>query len=114
MRINEVAGMQNGKLAALSQFLLNRAQDENVNKSFSIAGFLKLAQQMGIPLTVDQLKTYSQQPPLSNIIASVNGDDRSGTVVFRGAEDETAGQEPMNPDQAQSVVDKMAKRAAAK
>jgi len=31
--------------------------------------------------------------------------------VFRGAEDETAGQEPMNPDQAQSVVDKMAKRA---
>lgn len=114
MRINEVAGVSGGKLAALSQFLLSRAQDENVNKSFSIAGFLKLAQQMGVPLTVDQLKTLVQQPPLSNIIASVNGDEKTGKVVFRGAEDETSGQQPMNPDQAQSVVDKMAKRAASK
>jgi hypothetical protein len=114
MRINEVEMRDNGKLVALSQFLLNRAQDENVAKTFSTASFIKLASQMGIPLTVDQLKQMVGQPPLSHIIANVEGDDRTGRIVFKGAGEDadtqgTKGE--MNTDQAQNVVANMAKRA---
>lgn len=116
MRINEVEMRDNGKLVALSQFLLNRAQDENVSKTFSTASFIKLASQMGIPLTVDQLKQMVGQPPLSHIIANVEGDDRTGRIVFKGAgedvdADAQGARGEMNTDQAQNVVANMAKRA---
>ena len=54
------------------------------------------------------------QPPLSHIIANVEGDDRTGRIVFKGAgeDPEANGVEgEMNTDQAQNVVANMAKRA---
>jgi hypothetical protein len=114
MRIDEVEMRDNGKLVALGQFLLNRAQDENVSKTFSTASFIKLASQMGIPLTVDQLKQMVGQPPLSHIIANVEGDDKTGRIVFKGAGEDTEDngiKGEMNTDQAQNVVANMAKRA---
>lgn len=114
MRINEVETQENGKLVALSQFLLNRAQDENVTKTFSTASFIKLASQMGIPLTVDQLKQMVGQPPLNNIIANVEGDGQTGRVTFKRPGEEVDSQSAsgeMNTDQAQNIVAGMAKRA---
>ena len=111
MRITEVQtpSIDSGKLAALAQFMLGRAQDTDAKKTISIQAFLNLAHGMGISLTADQLRTLIQQPPLNNIIANVEGDDATGTVVFRGAEAVT---DTMNVDQARATVDSMAKRAA--
>jgi hypothetical protein len=113
MRIAEVQipPIDSGKLAALSQFMLGRAQDTDAKKTISIQTFLNLAHSMGISLTADQLRTLIQQPPLNNLIANVEGDDATGTVVFRGAEAVT---DTMTVDQARATVDSMAKRAAKK
>jgi hypothetical protein len=98
--------VDSAKLAALGQFLLGRAQDTDAEKTISTSAFMKLANSMGISLTIDQLVDLSQQPPLSNIIANVEGD----TVVFRGADSQPA--DGMTVDQARATVDSMAKRAA--
>jgi hypothetical protein len=45
---------------------------------------------------------------LNNLIANVEGDDATGTVVFRGADAVT---DTMTVDQARATVDSMAKRA---
>ena len=113
MRIAEVQipPIDSGKLAALSQFMLGRALDTDAKKTISIQTFLNLAHSMGISLTADQLRTLIQQPPLNNLIANVEGDDATGTVVFRGAEAVT---DTMTVDQARATVDSMAKRAAKK
>jgi len=113
MRIAEVQipPIDSGKLAALSQFMLGRAQDTDAKKTISIQTFLNLAHSMGISLTADQLRTLIQQPPLYYLIANVEGDDATGTVVFRGAEAVT---DTMTVDQARATVDSMAKRAAKK
>jgi esterase/lipase superfamily enzyme len=113
MRIAEVQipPIDSGKLAALSQFMLGRAQDTDAKKTISIQTFLNLAHSMGISLTADQLRTLIQQPPLNNLIANVVGDDATGTVVLRGAEAVT---DTMTVDQARATVDSMAKRAAKK
>jgi hypothetical protein len=42
MLIQEVEGMDNGKLAALASFLMNRAKDANVDKTFPLDSFVKL------------------------------------------------------------------------
>ena len=109
MRILEVTSpVDSGKLA---DFLANRADDENAQKVISGQAFVNLAREMGIPLTVDQLKTLIQQPPLSNLIANVEGPDDDPAavkVMFRGAETQP---ETMSVDQARDTVDSMAKRA---
>lgn len=105
MLIREVASdVDTTKLAALSQFLLGRAQDTDAAKTISTDAFVKLAANMGISITPDRLADLIQQPPLNNIIANMEGD----TITFRGAEVQPAG---MTVDQARQTVDAMAKRA---
>ena len=105
MLIREVASdVDTTKLAALSQFLLGRAQDTDAAKTISTDAFVKLAANMGISITPDRLADLIQQPPLNNIIANMEGD----TITFRGAEVQPAG---MTVDQARQTVDSMAKRA---
>lgn len=99
------------KLAALSQFLTSRAQDTGTKKSISTQRFLSLARDQGISLTVNNLKQMSQQAPLNNLIADVQGDSENGEVVFKGDESTP---DTMSVDQARITVDQMAKRAAAK
>ena len=115
MRILEVATNNNAeseRLGALVKFLNGRAQDEAAPRQISISSFINLANGMGISLGVDQLKTLSQNPPLSNLIADVQGDDLNGKVIFKGSED--LDQTTMSVDQARKTVDSMAKRAASK
>jgi hypothetical protein len=110
MLIQEVEGMDNGKLAALASFLMNRAKDSNVEKVFPLDSFVKLANQMGVAVDRDSVRDLSQRPPLNNLITNVTDKE----VVFKGAEQPDAGVPPMGVDQAQATVDRMAKRAAKK
>lgn len=99
---------QTEKLAALGQFLLARTKDTNAKKIMPISSFIDLASNMQISLTTDQLRNLAQQEPLSAIIADITGDDETGEIVFKGA-DEVAPN--MSVDQARDTVDTMAKRA---
>ena len=111
MRIREFArdDAQSQQIAAIAKFLTSRAQDTDSEKRISTRAFIKLANDMGISLTTDQLKSMATRPPLDSMIANVEGDDITGTVTFKGAEEEVTQQ--MSVDQARDTVDKMAKRA---
>ncbi len=113
MLIDEVASTMpdQARLAALARFLTGRAQDTASRRVISVPAFLKLAQSMQIPLTADQLRELSQQPPLSNIIANIEGDDETGKVIFRGENGDAVSGTEMSVDQARKTVDSMAKRA---
>jgi hypothetical protein len=105
MRLDEIEqGVDDSELEALTQFLIGRAGDTNAQKQISVDAFLRLAQSMGISLSKDQLITAIQQPPLSNLIDNIQGND----IVFAGAQvpDST-----MSVDKARDTVNKMAKRA---
>jgi hypothetical protein len=109
MLIREVSDStaHRAKLMALSQFLLGRAQDTDSSKTISVDAFLKLAANMGISITRDDLVSASQQMPLSNIIANIEGNN----VQFRNAETVPGSTPEMTPDMARLTVDNMAKRA---
>lgn len=104
----DTSSSNTGKLAALSQFLLARAQDTNAQKQMDVQAFLKLAKSMGISLDDSQLRTLSQQEPLNALIANIEGDGETGVITFKGAEEVAPN---MSVDQARDTVDSMAKRA---
>jgi hypothetical protein len=108
MYISEIEGRDSERILALVTFLLGRAKDTDSEKRISTPSLIKLAQHMGLNLTVDQLIDVSQQPPLDTIIKSVSANE----VLFRGAE--TQPTDTMNTDQAEKIVSQMAKRAAKK
>lgn len=107
----EVSRKNTEELAALSQFLLARTNDTNAKKTMPVSSFLKLANNMGISLTDDQLRNLVQQPPLSELIANVEGDADTGVITFKGSEEVAPN---MSVDQARDTVNTMAKRAASK
>lgn len=107
----EVSTVNTEKLAALSQFLLSRTEDTNAKKTMPVSSFIDLANNMGIGITDDQLRTLVQQPPLSELIANIEGDADTGTITFKGAEEVAPN---MSVDQARDTVNTMAKRAASK
>jgi hypothetical protein len=92
------------ELVALSQFLLSRAKDTDAKNSISVEAFIKLAANMGISITSQQLIQMAQQEPLSNVIADVNDEQ----IIFKGSEESST---TMSVDQARATVDRMAKRA---
>ena len=106
MLIREVAEANGDqiKLTALAQFLLGRAEDTDAARTISTQAFLKLAANMGISVTADRLAELSAQPPLSSVIARIEGD----TILFQG---EDVVPVTMTVDQAQKTVNTMAKRA---
>lgn len=107
MRLREVTDSPDAqKLLALSQFLIHRAQDTNSQKKISVKSYIKLAQDLDISLTQDNLTTLSQQPPLSTVIQTVTPTE----VIFKGADQEQV-TDTMTVDQAQKTVNTMAKRA---
>ena len=109
MLIREVADPSGTKLFGLAEFLLGRATDTNAPKQISMAAFIKMAQEIGVPVTPQSLSELVQQPPLSNIIEPI--DPGSNVVKFKGS---TETDVAMPVDKAQNVVASAAKRAAAK
>jgi hypothetical protein len=92
------------ELIALSQFLLARAEDTGAEKRISVSAFLKIAGDMGISFTKDQLLSQASLPPLNNLIANVEGDE----IIFKGNETPDT---TMSVSNAQNVVNTMSKRA---
>lgn len=110
MRIVEVTDMQSAQqIAALSQFLIARADDTGTEKSMALPRFVELAQDMGVSVSGASLRNMIQRPPLSNLIQNIEGDDESGRVIFKGGPEDS---DTMSVDQARKTVDKMAKRAS--
>lgn len=111
MKILEVAGSRDQeKLAAISQFLLGRAQDEgSAKRVIDFRTFASLAQGQGISVTPMSLKHMVQSPPLSNLINDVEGDDaQTARIIFQGGESQNP---DLSVDQARDTVKQMAQRA---
>ena len=106
MRITEVTDPNTKKLAALSQFLLGRSQDESARKQISQDAFIEAAKSLGVNVTSENLGDLISQEPLSNILEPL--EPNSGVVRFRG---NTEAQTGMSVDQARAVVDSNAKAA---
>ena len=106
MRIFEVADPNTQRLAALSQFLLGRSEDETAKKQISQTAFIDLAKSLGVNVTADNLGNLISQEPLSNILEPL--EPNSGVVRFKGNTEAETG---MSVDQARAVVDSNAKAA---
>jgi len=106
MLIREVADHNTQRLAALSQFLLGRSEDETAKKQISQQAFIDLAKSLGVNVTPDNLGELISQEPLSNILEPL--DPNSGIIRFKGDTEASTG---MSVDQARAVVDSNAKAA---
>jgi hypothetical protein len=106
MLIREVADPNTQRLAALSQFLLGRSEDETAKKQISQTAFIDLAKSLGVNVTADNLGELISQEPLSNILEPL--EPNSNVVRFRGDTEAATG---MSVDQARAVVDSNAKAA---
>lgn len=106
MLIREVADPNTQRLAALSQFLLGRSQDETAKKQISQEAFIDLAKSVGVNVTPDNLGDLISQEPLSNLLEPL--EPNSGVVRFKGDTEAATG---MSVDQARAVVDSNAKSA---
>jgi hypothetical protein len=110
MLIREVAELDSGpdtkKLAALSQFLLGRSEDESATKQISQQAFIDAAKSLGVNVNMANLGDLVSQEPLSNILEPL--DPNSGVVQFKGNTEAETG---MSVDQARAVVDSNAKAA---
>ena len=106
MLIREVADPNTQRLAALSQFLLGRSEDETAKKQISQTAFIDLAKSLGVNVTAENLGDLISQEPLSNILEPL--EPNSGVVRFKGDTEAATG---MSVDQARAVVDSNAKAA---
>jgi hypothetical protein len=106
MLIREVADHNTQRLAALSQFLLGRSNDESAKKQISQQAFIDLAKSLGVNVTAENLGNLISQEPLSNILEPL--EPNSGVVQFKGDTEAATG---MSVDQARAVVDSNAKAA---
>lgn len=94
------------RILGLVEFLRGRAGDEAGRMQISQDAFIKMAQQLGINITSQNLGELIDQPPLKNVLEPL--DPASGMVTFKGGE-QTPTKMPV--DKAQDIVAKMAKRA---
>lgn len=106
MLIREVADPNTQRLAALSQFLLGRSQDESAAKQISQQAFIDAAKSLGVNVTSANLGDLISQEPLSNILEPL--EPNTGVVRFKGNTEAATG---MSVDQARAVVDSNAKAA---
>lgn len=106
MLIREVADPNTQKLAALSQFLLGRSEDESATKQISQQAFIDLAKSLGVNVNSANLADLISKEPLSNILEPL--EPNSGVVRFKGNTEAETG---MSVDQARAVVDSNAKAA---
>lgn len=97
------------QIAALVQFLSRRAKESGVNGSIELSRFLELVNGLGLSVTSTTLRNMIQKPPLSNLIQDIQGDDKTGKVIFKDEDDEA---DTMSVDQARETVNAMAKKAA--
>jgi hypothetical protein len=87
--------------------LAGRANDDAAKKQISTQAFISLAQSLGVNVTQDTLGDLIAKPPLSNVLLPF--EPNSGVVKFKGNDE--PGEEPMDTDKAEQVVNQNAKQA---
>lgn len=110
MKINEIilegeGNIRDERLAAISQLIVDRSEDENVESKMSVDSFIHIANRMGLSLSPDSLMDLAQSGDLKNIIKDVNQEE----IIFKGKQDVDLNAN-MTVDRAKDVVKKMAKR----
>lgn len=94
------------KLAALSDFLSGRAQDQNAKMQISKTAFINAAKSLGININEQTLAELIAQEPLKNILEPI--EPNSDVIRYKGNEEiDTA----MPVNTAQDIVAKNAKAA---
>lgn len=96
------------QIAAISQLIADRTEDENVPSKLSTEAFIGLVNKMGIPLTNQTLMDLAEKGNLSGVIKDVNLEE----IHFRGQSE--IDPTDMTVDKAKDVVARMAKRSAKK
>ena len=99
--------VDSGKLMSLTQFLAGRAGDTDSKKQISTQAFIDLAQSLGVNVTTDTLGDLIAKDPLKNVLLPY--EPNSGVVKFKGNDE--PGEQPMDTDQAEKVVNSNAKAA---
>lgn len=94
------------KLAALSDFLAGRADDQNAKKEISKAAFINAAKNLGININEQTLAELISQDPLKNILEPI--EPNSDVIRYKGNTDVDT---VMSVDQSEKIVDKNAKAA---
>jgi len=106
--VTEEESAQEEQIAAISQLIADRTEDENSPSKLSTEAFIGLINKMGLPMTKQTLMDLVEKGQLKTIIKDVNQDE----VQFRGQQDIDPTE--MTVDKAKDVVAAMAKRAAKK
>lgn len=94
------------QLAGLVQFLNGRANNTNARKEISQDAFIKLANDLDINITSQNLADVVSQEPLSNLLEPM--DPNTGVLMFKGAGQPDVAM-PVN--KAQDIVASAAKSA---
>jgi len=106
--VTEEESAQEEQIAAISQLIADRTEDENSPSKLSTHAFVGLVNKMGLPMTPQTLMDLVEKGKLKSIIKDVNMDE----VQFKGQQDIDPTE--MTVDKAKDVVAAMAKRAAKK
>jgi hypothetical protein len=104
--ILETTSTEVEQLAAITRFLIGRADDEMAEKKISVDVLISLANDFGLPINKRQLRDLSQKPPMDSFIQKITNDE----IFFTGATQDM--DDNMDIDKARDTVKKMAKRAA--
>ena len=96
------------QIAAISQLIADRTEDENSPSKLSTEAFVGLVNKMGIPMTTETLMDLAEKGSLGSVIKDVNMEE----IHFKGQQDIDPTE--MTVDKARDVVGAMAKRAAKK
>ena len=94
------------QLSGLVQFLNGRANETNARKEISQNAFIKLANDLDINITAQNLADIVSQEPLSNLLEPM--DPNTGMLMFKGAGQPDVAM-PVN--KAQDIVASAAKSA---
>jgi hypothetical protein len=95
------------RLAGLVSQLRGRALDTGAKEPYSLAALRNKLHDAEINLDDEELRDMLEDPPLSNLIANIKGDQ----VIFKGIGPDTA---ELDDEQSERTLDTMAKRAAKK
>ena len=110
MLIREVADPNSTKLFGLAELLDGLIKDRNALNQISIDSFVKMAQEMQIPISKASVPDLLSKPPFNDIMEPIE----PGSNVIRFKRDNMDTDVNMPVNRAQDVVASAAKRAAAK
>jgi len=97
------------KLAALGQYMIGRANNQNAPSELSIEAFIAIADRLGMSVDFDTISDMLERGVLTDVIADVDQDN----IRFNSKE-KAQGPENMGVpvDKAEAQVKQMANRAA--